>query len=219
VSAIPHSHSHSHNHVHAHSHSHSPSFSPSKLGPGGQRGANASRAVRHERSGGSLHSYSMSDSLHDHGHINTSIGPRYGRSFANTDMSSRTHINGAKPAAGFNEKFTYDGSPEIAEMSGHESSPSVSGHSHKDHDHDYDHTHNDHDHDHDHSNYNHSHHDHKHHVHSHSATIKPSRFTLLILPYTESWPLLNTIMKEKDSRRIFYFMRYISFMPHLCIPI
>jgi hypothetical protein len=32
----------------------------------------------------------------------------------------------------------------------------------------------------------------------------------MVLPYTESWPLLHSIMKEKDSRRIFYFMRCVA---------
>ncbi|KAI0132924.1 cation efflux family protein [Xylariales sp. AK1849] len=73
-----------------------------------------------------------------------------------------------------------------------------------DHDHDHDHAHahahahaHDHDHDHDHA------HDHGH-VHVHAANY--SRVTGLLLPYTSRWPLLHTIMMEKDSRRIFYFM-------------
>lgn len=42
-------------------------------------------------------------------------------------------------------------------------------------------------------------------AHDHSA--ERSRFTNLLLPYTARWPLLHTVMTEKDSRRIFYFMR------------
>lgn len=41
--------------------------------------------------------------------------------------------------------------------------------------------------------------------HEHSA--ERSTFTALLLPYTSRWPLLHAIMTEKDSRRIFYFMR------------
>lgn len=35
-----------------------------------------------------------------------------------------------------------------------------------------------------------------------------SRFTDMMLPYTAKWPILHAVMTEKDSRRIFYFMRY-----------
>lgn len=42
--------------------------------------------------------------------------------------------------------------------------------------------------------------------HDHSA--ERSRFTNMLLPYTSKWPILHAIMTEKDSRRIFYFMRY-----------
>lgn len=47
-------------------------------------------------------------------------------------------------------------------------------------------------------------------IHDHSA--ERSRFTNLLLPYTAKWPLLHTVMTEKDSRRIFYFMRLASCM-------
>lgn len=42
-------------------------------------------------------------------------------------------------------------------------------------------------------------------VHDHSA--ERSKFTNMLLPYTAKWPLIHTVMTEKDSRRIFYFMR------------
>lgn len=42
-------------------------------------------------------------------------------------------------------------------------------------------------------------------THDHSA--ERSRFTNFLLPYTAQWPLLYSVMTEKDSRRIFYFMR------------
>lgn len=54
------------------------------------------------------------------------------------------------------------------------------------------------DHDHDHN------HDHGEQDHS----VKRSRFTALLLPYTAGWPLLHAIMTDKDSRRIFYFIAY-----------
>lgn len=46
--------------------------------------------------------------------------------------------------------------------------------------------------------------------HDHSA--ERSKFTNMLLPYTSKWPILHAIMTEKDSRRIFYFMRYLY--PH-----
>lgn len=42
-------------------------------------------------------------------------------------------------------------------------------------------------------------------AHDHSA--ERSRFTKMLLPHTAKWPMLHAIMTEKDSRRIFYFMR------------
>jgi zinc transporter 5/7 len=63
-----------------------------------------------------------------------------------------------------------------------------------------------HDHSHEHS------HSHSHnHDHSHAHTTGDwSRATGLLLPYTSRWPLLHTIMTERDSRRIFYFMMYVG---------
>lgn len=42
---------------------------------------------------------------------------------------------------------------------------------------------------------------------SHDHSTERSKFTNMLLPYTAKWPLLHTVMTEKDSRRIFYFMR------------
>ncbi|KAK4134025.1 hypothetical protein BT67DRAFT_449634 [Trichocladium antarcticum] len=47
-------------------------------------------------------------------------------------------------------------------------------------------------------------HSHSHHQHGHS--VERSRFTVLLLPYTARWPILHTVVTDKDSRRIFYFM-------------
>ncbi|EAW07023.1 metal cation transporter MSC2 [Aspergillus clavatus NRRL 1] len=49
-----------------------------------------------------------------------------------------------------------------------------------------------------------AHHSHQHH-HAHSAA-DTSRATKLLLLYSEPYPLLYSILKESDSRRIFYFM-------------
>ena len=58
----------------------------------------------------------------------------------------------------------------------------------------------------------HSHHDH--HTHHHPETLdtshhsQPSRFSEALLRLFQHWPLLHSILAEKDSRRIFYFMRW-----------
>ena len=41
---------------------------------------------------------------------------------------------------------------------------------------------------------------------------KQSWFTRSLLKRTQRWPLLHSILTERDSRRIFYFMRYESFL-------
>lgn len=55
------------------------------------------------------------------------------------------------------------------------------------------------------------------HVHDHGSSAERSRFTNLILPFTAKWPLLHAIVTEKDSRRIFYFMRYAYILSQLVI--
>lgn len=51
------------------------------------------------------------------------------------------------------------------------------------------------------------HHHHHHHSHGHSE-VGPSKISELLLRHAEAYPLLHSILKERDSRRIFYFMRY-----------
>ena len=57
-----------------------------------------------------------------------------------------------------------------------------------------------------------AHHDQHHHHHHHHGTVHvgeiagASRFTNHVLRWVQNWPLLHTILVEKDSRRIFYFM-------------
>ena len=55
----------------------------------------------------------------------------------------------------------------------------------------------------------HGHHHHHHHSHSHSHG-HPSKVTKMILHACEDYPLLHSILKESDSRRIFYFMTYVT---------
>ena len=38
----------------------------------------------------------------------------------------------------------------------------------------------------------------------------PSRISRFILDFSQKWPLLHSILMEKDSRRIFYFMWYVE---------
>lgn len=42
--------------------------------------------------------------------------------------------------------------------------------------------------------------------HAPHGPVERSKFTTLLLPLTERWPLIHTVLVEKDSRRIFYFM-------------
>lgn len=52
-----------------------------------------------------------------------------------------------------------------------------------------------------------SHIGHVHYKHHHSA--EASFVTDFFLRYTSNWPMLHTIMTDKDSRRILYFMMYV----------
>ncbi|RDW58987.1 metal cation transporter MSC2 [Aspergillus mulundensis] len=55
--------------------------------------------------------------------------------------------------------------------------------------------------------------EHSHHHHHAHSTPSSSRATKIILRYSEPYPLLHSILKERDSRRIFYFMSLnFSFM-------
>ena len=57
-----------------------------------------------------------------------------------------------------------------------------------------------------HSSHSHNHH-HSHHSHSHAHDESVSSFTAFLLRLSEDWPLIHSILMEKDSRRILYFMR------------
>ena len=49
--------------------------------------------------------------------------------------------------------------------------------------------------------------DHLYATHSHSHKETHSKFTTILLRWSEDWSLLHSILLEKDSRRILYFMR------------
>ena len=58
----------------------------------------------------------------------------------------------------------------------------------------------------------HSHHKHQHHHHENSASVEPknmSKFSAFLTVQFRGWRLLEQIIAEKDSRRIFYFMWYV----------
>ena len=62
-------------------------------------------------------------------------------------------------------------------------------------------------HSHSHSHTNHHGHSHDSHSHSHSHSHgSHSRITGILLSWSHNWPLLHSILIEKDSRRILYFM-------------
>jgi solute carrier family 30 (zinc transporter), member 5/7 len=226
VAAMP----HSHNHIHPHSHSHSPSFSSSMLGPGGQRAAHGSRTVRQERSTGGLHAYTRSESHYGHGH---SHAYSYDHPQANPNIAPHLHNKSLMSGGGYSEERTHDTMQPYPESNGRDPSLRM-GNSLLDdrykpgfHVNDSCPRHPDHGH----SHHNSRHHDHSYHEelhgehhgseslgdgpapshgHSHNKIEARSRLTRMVLPYTESWPLLHSIMKEKDSRRIFYFMRCVT---------
>lgn len=81
------------------------------------------------------------------------------------------------------------------------------------HDHDHDHDHG-HDHAHPHA------HPHAHtHTHAHAhdtGSSEKSIVTRILLDASDSWPLIHAILAEKDSRRIFYFMMYVT-PPSICL--
>jgi len=171
-------HSHHGNHMHSQSVSHSP------------RGhtTNHARSLKQERANGSLHGQAQSEShlphIHEHGH------EEHDHHRDSSPYLPSTHKHDARsPSPSPYVDDTYEPAP----LSSYQNPLSVKVHAHDDHGYN-------HDHDHDH-----------HHGHNHSTatSVGPrSRFTTFLLPFVLRWPLVHTIMADKDSRRIFYFMRY-----------
>ena len=184
ASAITHSHSHhGHNHIHSHSHSHS--ASP------GRHSAHTTRSMKHERSTGSLHSFSHTEShlehdhnhthSHDHGHLHSNNCNHHVQEPSTLGYPTPPNSDGLPPAP-FKE-HVHEHSPALSQVGSYEPPLNAVEAAHHSHDHG--------------------------HSHSHSSTPLPrSKFTSFVLPYTQRFPLLYTIMADKDSRRIFYFMRY-----------
>lgn len=196
----PLSHGH-HNHVHSHSHAHSPSLSPSAPRRSAY-GASNPRLLHQARSAGSLHAHSHSE---PHSLEQEKFKMKNDLSLPSSNTNGHSH----GPSIPRN---SYALSPTVSNFS-FDKTPSLSSHQHDgSHSHSHDHSHSkEHDHSHDGHDHSHGHHDH-HHDSSHSSTHveKRSRFTSLMLWATKNWPLLQTILMEKDSRRIFYFMRYLT---------
>ncbi len=172
-------------HSHGHNgHLHSHSHSPSRQYP-----ASTPRTLKTERSNGSLHSHSHSDTHLDHDHTHShnhssSHSHNHEREFSQSGyLPTPPNSNGLPPVATF-EKQGYELSPAPSQIDTFE--PSLNSVNVIPHDHG--------------------------HLHPHSSPVEPrSRFTNFILPLVLKWPLLHTIMADKDSRRIFYFMRFVHF--------
>ncbi|KAL7627239.1 putative zinc transporter msc2 [Parahypoxylon ruwenzoriense] len=173
---LPHNHGHSHSHSHQHSNSHSP---PS---------------FGHSRSTRSLQAYPQSQRLHfNHDHDSDHEGD-HGRSDHASQVHSHQNITQYRTDSFIPlqrrenrpSPLRNTGEPSSLEGSGIKGAPKIPIHEpptatvSRDHDQNDPH----------------------HHVHGASY----STFTTLLLPYTSKWPLVHSIMMEKDSRRIFYFM-------------
>lgn len=172
ASAMTHSHSH---HGHLHSHSHSPNRPP----------ANTPKSMRQERSNGTLHAYSASEShlghisehapSHSHAH-----GPGRERSPSPLSYSQSAYFGAVdKPPSPYDDPFGMSNDLPIQQLPLPSYQPPTDNVD-----------------------------IHIGHVHAISPLESRSRFTTFVLPFVLRWPLIHTVMADKDSRRIFYFMRY-----------
>jgi zinc transporter 5/7 len=168
-------------HSHGHGHLHAHSHSPSR-----QYSANTPRSLRQERSNGSLHSHSQSESHLDHDHSHSHRHAHSRERSPSPYLPNPPNSNGMPPIAAF-EKQVYKPSPapsQLGTFEPHLNSVNVIPH------------------------------EHNHHSHAHPPpppVEQPrSKITSFLLPFVLRWPLLHTILAEKDSRRIFYFMRQVG---------
>ncbi|KAG9238993.1 cation efflux family-domain-containing protein [Amylocarpus encephaloides] len=195
--ALPASAIHNH-HGHIHSHSHSLAPSPSRAYP-----SNSPRPLRSERSNGTLHTHSSSESSIGHTQEQTSSNFNNATYNPNHDrlspLSHARNSNGYASQSGSSEKNKLEYTHPLSQVRSYDAPMNdvdVIPHGHG------------HDHNHEHENDHHAHdHSHDRHGHGHNIPSEPhSKFTGFVLPWVKRWPLLYTIMAEKDSRRIFYFM-------------
>lgn len=167
-------------HSHAHNgHLHSHSHSPSR-----QYSANMPRSLKTERSNGSLHSHSHSDIHLDHEHSHSHNHSHDHSHSHEREYSQKGYLptppnSDDLPAVATFEKQNYEPLRVPSHIDAFQ--PSLNASNVVPHDHG--------------------------HLHPHSPPVEPrSKFTGFILPFILRWPIFHTIMADKDSRRIFYFM-------------
>ncbi|CAD6445811.1 0454955b-26bc-45b5-9d6e-19db3219dc48 [Sclerotinia trifoliorum] len=163
-------------HGHGHGHGHSHSSRSSQYSANRSRPLNQSTSSLHD------HSHNHSETLHENEHENDH-GHSHSHSHGHTHSHSHEHSTSYLPSPLYGEASPMSANYEKGASYGTYEPPVSDVHvtPHEHHDHDHDHTHG-------------------------TTTEMKSRFTSLILPYAQKWPLLHTILASKDSRRIFYFM-------------
>jgi zinc transporter 5/7 len=140
---------------------------------------NRPRSLMQERSNGSLHSYSYLESHQHHGHEH-SHGDSHSHSHGHGRETSPyvpTPPYSTEPSSAAFEK---EAPPQFDSLESPLSNANILPQ------------------------------EYGHHGHGHPmvTVAEPrSKFTSLILPFVLRWPLVHTILADKDSRRIFYFMR------------
>ena len=172
---------HSHlGHGHVRTHSRAPSHGPSRQS---SFSGSPSKIMKREMSSGSIHIHKPLGIQHDHGHAHQ---PQHDHGHDEPAIAPEPYSNGSAHVANQGQKTTHaTAAPEIYESPAQNVKHSHHDHEHKIHDH-----------------------VHKHgHPHGHKHESK-SKFTNMLLPMVQNHPLLHTILAEKDSRRIFYFMRW-----------
>ncbi|ESZ91127.1 cation efflux protein/zinc transporter [Sclerotinia borealis F-4128] len=187
ASAITNSH-HGNGNGHGHIHGHSDSPSHSHSSRSSQYSAR-SRPLNQSTSSLQSHSHNHSETLHEHKHEhedNNGHSHSHSHSHGHTHNQSHEHSASYLPSPAYSDatpmSATFDKGASFGTYEPPINDVHVIPHDHH-------------------------HHDHDHHGHSHGTTTETkSRFTSLILPYAQNWPLLHTILASKDSRRIFYFM-------------
>ncbi|KAG9245760.1 cation efflux family-domain-containing protein [Calycina marina] len=176
-----------HNHLSSHSHTNSHSHTPR---------ANHSRSLKQERSIGSSHSHAQSESHlphiheHEHDHHGHSHDHNHNHNHnLNPNPSPYPLSPISNSADSVSLRTIVDEKYEQAQFEGYQPPINIGDHSHGGHER---HARS---------------HNHDHHIHKPSTPTGPrSRVTSFLLPYVLQWPLIHTIISDKDSRRIFYFM-------------
>lgn len=184
---------HGHSHSHSHSHQHKPS-SPSKLAPTSARSAYAPRVMQN---GGLYSSHARNYSLGGMDAYKVPPVQEHPDDPLNIPSFSGFPPNGAREMGqGGGNGHARKSSALYEEFTGVDYGQVVDEHKH--HEHGHDHLHDGHSHGHGESCGG----------HGHAAKAEArSRATKFLLNRTKNWSLLQTILLEKDSRRIFYFIK------------